>query len=90
MVRDLGGTINQHRAEMGVFICLTPPTPGMREVAQRSGTYLWPITGRSYPRTQIVTVEELLSDMRPDMPPALLPYLQAKKLVADNQLSLGL
>jgi DNA modification methylase len=90
MVRDLGGTVNQHRAEMGVFICLRSPTARMREVAQQSGTYVWPITGRSYPRIQIVTVEELLSGKRPDMPPALLPYLQAKKLVEDNQLSLGL
>lgn len=36
------------------------------------------------------TVEERLSGAQPDMPPALLPYLQAKKLVADNQLTLGL
>jgi hypothetical protein len=66
------------------------PTAKMREVAQQSGTYVWPITGRRYPRIQIVTVEELLSGKQPDMPPALLPYLQAKKLVTDNQLSLGL
>jgi hypothetical protein len=88
MVRDLVGTVQQQKAEMGVFICMTPPTPGMKEVAQKSGAYEWPITGKRYPRVQIITVDELLAGKRPDMPTPFIPYQQARKLIDEHQLTL--
>ena len=75
---------------MGIFICMTKPTPGMTEVARKSGDYVWPVDGRKFPRVQIVTVAELLDGKRPNMPTPFLPYLQAQRLVDDNQLTLGL
>lgn len=84
MVRDLVGTVEQQKADMGVFICLSEPTKGMREVENASGTYSWPVDGRPFPKVQILTVAELLAGKRPAMPTPFLPYVQAKKLVADD------
>lgn len=83
MVRDLVGTVEQQGADMGVFICLTEPTKGMREVENNSGTYAWEVDGRAFPKVQIVTIAQLLAGQRPKMPTAFLPYIQAKKLVLD-------
>lgn len=90
MVRDLVGTVEQTKADMGIFICMTKPTPGMAEVARKSGDYVWPVDGRKFPKVQIITVDELLNGKRPNMPTPFLPYLQAQRLVDDNQLSLGI
>lgn len=49
MVRDLVGTVEQTKADMGIFICMTKPTPGMAEVAAKSGDYAWPVDGRKFP-----------------------------------------
>lgn len=88
MVRDLVGTMEQQRAEMGIFISLTPPTPGMREVARRSGEYVWGADGRRFPRVQLLTVDELLAGRRPQMPTPIRPYMQGLRLVNDRQATL--
>jgi hypothetical protein len=77
MMRDLVGTLDQHKGEMGLLILLAEPTKGMTEIADHSGTYEVPMTGTSYPRVQIITVAELLAGKRPQMPTAILPYIQA-------------
>jgi hypothetical protein len=56
MVRDLVGTVDSQKAEMGVLITMVPPTPGMVEAANHSGSYTWPVNGQSFPRVQIITV----------------------------------
>jgi site-specific DNA-methyltransferase (adenine-specific) len=88
MVQELGGALQQHKAEMGIFICMTPPTKGMIEAANKSGTYEWPVTATKYPRLQILTIAELLGGKRPQMPTPFHPYLQARKLVDVNQMTL--
>jgi DNA modification methylase len=77
MMRDLVGTVQNHKAEMGLLILLSKPTRGMTEVADHSGTYTVPLTGSDYPKIQIVTVADLLAGKRPKMPPPILPYVQA-------------
>jgi len=77
MVRDLVGTVDSQKAEMGVLILMVPPTPGMVEAANHSGSYTWPVNGQSFPRVQIITVPELLNFQRPKMPPPLTPYISA-------------
>ena len=84
MVRDLVGTVEQQKADMGVFICLSESTKGMREVENASGSYAWPVDGRTFPKVQLLTVAELLAGKRPNMPTPFLPYVQAKKLVTDD------
>jgi len=78
-VRDLIGTVETQKAQMGVLITMTEPTPGVLDAVNHGGTYMWPINGQSYPRAQIITIAALLKGLRPDMPAALLPYIQAAK-----------
>jgi DNA modification methylase len=78
MVRDLIGTVEGQRAEMGLLITLEQPTRGMVDAAHKSGVYTWPLTAQSFPRVQVVTVEQMLRGDRPDLPPALLPYIKAQ------------
>jgi DNA modification methylase len=79
MVRDLVGTVKSQGAEMGLLITLSEPTRGMIEEVNRSGTYDSDFTHRSHPRIQVITIEDLLAGKRPDLPPALLPYIAAKR-----------
>lgn len=77
MVRDLDGTVNHARAELGLLIVLAKPTRGMTEAAEHSGSYVNPLTGTSYPKVQIVSIEDLMAGRRPNLPTAILPYIQA-------------
>jgi len=79
MVRDLVGTVESQKAEMGVLITMVPPTPGMVEAANHSGTYTWPVNSQTFPKVQIITVPELLNFKRPKMPPPLRPYISATR-----------
>ena len=77
MVQSLVGAMRQAKADMAVFIGMRAPTAGMREVADKSGSYTHPITGNTFPKVQIITVAELLAGKRPAMPTVILPYIQA-------------
>ncbi len=77
MVQSLVGAMGQAKAEMGLFLMLTSPTKGMKEVALHSGIYELPMTGTKYPKVQIVTVPDLLAGYGPNLPTAILPYIQA-------------
>jgi hypothetical protein len=77
MVRDLGGTVTTQKGEMGVLITNGAPTRGMLDEANHAGTYHHPHFEQAYPRIQIITVEDLLVGKKPQMPPTLLPYIQA-------------
>ncbi len=83
-VRDLIGTIDREKAEMGVLVSLTPPTRGMTAEALHSGSYVWPASGESYPRIQLLTIEDLLGGARVKMPPPLMPYIQARRHVPES------
>jgi len=66
MIRDLKGVMEREHAPMGLFLTLTPPKAPMVTEAASAGFYetLW---GR-HPRIQILTIEDLLTGKRPDMP----------------------
>jgi site-specific DNA-methyltransferase (adenine-specific) len=66
MVRDLRAVIEREKAPIGLFLTLAEPTDPMKVEAIRAGYYetLW---GR-HPRLQILTIAELLSGKRADMP----------------------
>ena len=60
MVRDLVGTVQRTKAEIGLFVTLTPPTKPMEKEAAAAGFYRAG-NGREYPRIQILTIEDLLT-----------------------------
>jgi DNA modification methylase len=65
-VRDLVGTVERERAQLGVLISFEKPTKLMRAEAASHGFYqsAW----GSHPKIQLITVEELLEGKAVDMP----------------------
>lgn len=79
MVRDLSGTVEARKAQMGVLITLAPATRGVTEAINHGGVFTHPANGQQYPRLQHITVAELLAKKRPQVPPTFLPYIAAQK-----------
>lgn len=65
-VKDLITTIDHEKAQMGLFVTLKPPTKPMITRAAAAGFY--EAGGKTYPRVQILTIEELFDGKRPQMP----------------------
>jgi len=68
-VRDLNGVITRENAEIGVLITLEEPTQPMRVEAASAGFYESPWGPTTYPKMQILTIEDLLNGKRIEMPP---------------------
>ena len=61
-VRDLRGVLEREKAEIGVLITLEPPSKPMKTEAASAGFYQpASFEGRSFPRIQILTIEEILA-----------------------------
>ncbi|MDV2504114.1 MAG: DNA methyltransferase [bacterium] len=68
-IRELWGVMEREEAEIGVFITLKEPTKGMIKDAADAGFYESIPWNQSYPRLQILTIEELLGGGEIDYPP---------------------
>lgn len=66
-VRDLHGVIDRENAAIGVLITMEEPTKPMRSEAASGGTYTSP--WGVHPKLQILTVKDILSGKKIDMPP---------------------
>jgi len=78
-IRDLLGTVNSQRVELGVFVCMNEPTSGMIDAANHSGTWTHPANGQRFPKVQIITVPEVLAGKRLDMPMLINPFTAARR-----------
>jgi hypothetical protein len=78
-VRDLIGTVETQKAQMGVLITMTEPTQGVLDAVNHGGVYTWPVNTQVYPRVQVITIADLIHGRRPNMPPPILPYIQAAR-----------
>lgn len=67
-IRDLKGTMQREKAEIGLFLTLEPPTQGMISEAASAGFYHSDLWNEDYPRVQICTIEELLEGKQPKLP----------------------
>lgn len=67
-VRDLRGTMEREKAEIGVLLSFDKPTKKMRTEAATAGFYKSP--WGKHPRMQLLTVAELLEGKRIDYPPS--------------------
>jgi DNA modification methylase len=79
VVRDLIGTVQTQKAQMGVLLLMGDPTPGVVDAVNHGGTYTWPVNGAVFPQFQVLTVQDLLAGTRPTTPPLDLPYIQAAR-----------
>jgi len=68
-VRELRGVMDREGAEMAALLTLREPTAAMRSEAAAAGVYASPGWNTAYPRVQIVTVAQLLSDTGIAYPP---------------------
>ena len=66
-IRDLRGTLEREKAEIGVFLCFEAPTRPMMKEAAEAGFYKSP-DGSSYPRMQVLTVQQLLNGKQVEYP----------------------
>jgi len=82
MVRDLKGTIDRDKAAIGLFITLDDPSKEMKLEADTAGLWRSEVWKRDYPRIQILTIADLLSGKKPQLPPFVMPaYQQAPSAV---------
>jgi site-specific DNA-methyltransferase (adenine-specific) len=65
-VRELRGVIDREKAEMGVFVCLNKPTPGMEEEAVTAGFVT--LAQGTKRRLQIVSIADWFEGHGPDVP----------------------
>ncbi|MGH3257120.1 MAG: restriction endonuclease [Streptosporangiaceae bacterium] len=76
-VRELVGTVETQRAQIGVLITMEDPTRGMIDAVNHGGTYTWPVNGQTFPRVQVITVAEILAGKRPQTPTLMTRYQTA-------------
>jgi len=73
MVREFRGVLEREGAEMGLFICLDPPSAAMVREAATAGLAVT-VHGK-IPRLQIVSISDWFRGQRPNLPPTEhLPY----------------
>jgi hypothetical protein len=89
-VRDLLGTVETQKAQMGVLITMAAPTKGILDAVDHGGMYTWPVNGQTFPRLQVITVDDLLAGKRPRMPTPISPYSTATRSAPESaQLGFG-
>ena len=79
-IRDLVGTVDREKAALGVLVTLEDPTRPMITEAASAGFYRSPGWQMDYPKIQILTVEELLSGAKIQMPQAYGTFKQAQRV----------
>lgn len=66
MIRDLRGVVDRE-ADLGVFICISKPTPAMLKEVAIGEKYVTPV-GAKYPKLQIYTIEDYFNEKHPKLP----------------------
>jgi DNA modification methylase len=66
-IRDLAGVLNREKAQIGIFLCFEEPTKPMIREAAEAGLYK-SSDGTTYPRVQILTIQQILDGKQPKYP----------------------
>jgi DNA modification methylase len=66
-IRDLAGVLGREKAQIGVFLSFDEPTKPMLREAAEAGLYK-STDGTTYPRLQILTIQQILDGKQPDYP----------------------
>jgi len=67
-IATLKSDVAREKADGGIFITLEKATQPMRSEAVDAGTFTVSFGNKEFPKIQILTIEELLRDKRPDVP----------------------
>ena len=68
-VRDLRGVVEREKAAIGVLVSMEDPTGPMQTEAVTAGFFESQTWGQKYPKIQLLTVADLLSGKKIEMPP---------------------
>lgn len=81
-VRVLKSVVDRERAAIGILVSLEEPTKPMRLEATIAGTYHSDVSGRDYPKIQLISAADLLEhDVRPELPPLVAaPFQRASRV----------
>ena len=79
-IRDLVGVLSREKAEIGVLVTLESPSKDMITEATTAGYYRSEFWQKSYPRIQILTIEQLLAGASVQMPPETGTFMAAQKV----------
>ncbi|MDR1926856.1 MAG: restriction endonuclease [Endomicrobium sp.] len=67
-IGDFISVVNREEAAGGIFITLTPPTKPMKTEAAQAGSFTIKAMGKTYPKIQVITIEEMMNGARMDLP----------------------
>ena len=67
-IRDLEGAAVKQQAQLAVLVTEGEPCCEVRDAAADTGFYRWPIDGTTYPRVQVVPLDDLLAGRTPELP----------------------
>ena len=67
-VRSLRAVMEREEAPLAVLLALEKPTKGMLSEAAALGKWTMPGSNRKCPVLQIITIEDIFSDKKPDLP----------------------
>ena len=69
---------------MGIFITLENPTSEMIKEVKATDPYIIKSFHQTYPKIQILTIEQLLHNEKPDMPQTASAFQQATMIARTN------
>jgi len=90
-IATLKGDVEREKADAGLFITLEEPTGPMKSEAISAGSFKVDFAKVEFPRIQILTVKELLTGKKANLPlGANIYYKEAKKVKTGNKNQQGL
>lgn len=89
VIRDLNGTMEREGSAMGYLITLYPMGNLVKE-SKKYGTYKNKQFGHTYPKIEVVSVQEILDGKKMDLPISLEVLKTAEQKILSNQINLPL
>lgn len=86
-IRELRDTITRQNAAMGIFITLEEPTGEMTKEVKVTDPYISPLWKHEYPKIQILTIEQLLNGVKPDIPSTTVNVFQEAEKIRKSDKS---
>jgi site-specific DNA-methyltransferase (adenine-specific) len=77
-IRELRDVVQRQGAAMGIFLTLEEPTSEMVKEVKVTDPYVMKTWQHKYPKIQILTIEQLLQGIKPDIPPTFSLFQQAQ------------
>lgn len=85
VIRDLNGTIEREGAAMGVLLTLYPMDNLVKE-SKKYGAYENKLFGQTYPKIEVISVQEILDGRTMKLPISIQVLKQAQETAKSNQI----